>query len=461
MSIFNWKKIKPEDDYQLTNEDWLLLSNMLYKNINRGQAINSFINKTDYIEKGYVRNAAVYSVISTRANAAKGIPWLVYKVKSGSKLKQYKGISNKAADLHRTLTLKASALEEVSDTVVNRLLEKPNPCQSFSEIIESMFVYRDTTGDAYLAQVANPWTKEIIQLFVLPSDKTKIIAGPFNNPIAGYSFDDFSKELILPENVFHWKYFNPQWDADGRQLYGLSPLVAASQNINSDNAGIDNETSSFANEGVKGILTGTKDTEIEFTKAQSDLLQKKLSKATRRAKEGGGSVAFNRAPMDYIKIGETPVDLGVLDSRKYNKEVLCNIFQIHPSLLSSDASTLNNLSEARKALLTMSVMPDMDSLRDNLNTMIQRSFGEQWFVDYDIMAISELQDDLEKLSKTLYNMDWISANEKRAATQYEEYDKSTTNPADMIFTDMGKVPLGYGMDSGFDDIDDNIDKIRI
>ena len=151
----------------------------------------------------------------------------------------------------------------------------------------------------------------------------------------------------------------------------------------------------------------------------------------------------------------------MLDSRKYNKEVLCNIFQIHPSLLSSDASTLNNLSEARKALLTMSVMPDMDSLRDNLNTMIQRSFGEQWFVDYDIMAISELQDDLEKLSKTLYNMDWISANEKRAATQYEEYDKSTTNPADMIFTDMGKVPLGYGMDSGFDDIDDNIDKIRI
>ena len=87
MSIFNWKKIKPEDDYQLTNEDWLLLSNMLYKNINRGQAINSFINKTDYIEKGYVRNAAVYSVISTRANAAKGIPWLVYKVKKRKQVK--------------------------------------------------------------------------------------------------------------------------------------------------------------------------------------------------------------------------------------------------------------------------------------------------------------------------------------------------------------------------------------
>ena len=108
----------------------------------------------------------------------------------------------------------------------------------------------------------------------------------------------------------------------------------------------------------------------------------------------------------------------------------------------------------------MSVMPDMDSLRDNLNTMFQRAFGDQWFIDYDIMAISELQDDLEKLSKTLMNMKWITKNEQRLATQYEEYDPSTTNPADMLFDDMGQVPLGYGMDSGFDTIDENIDKLR-
>ena len=456
MSIFR-KKIKPEQDYQLTNEDWVQLSRMYFKNINRGNDINPFINKTDYIEKGFVRNAAVYSIISLRASAAKGIPWLVYKVKNTQKLRQYRDITKKDLDLHRIITLKEDALEEAYDTPINRLLKRPNPTQSFQDLIEALFVYRDTTGDAYLSQVDNPVTKEIMQLFVLPSDKTKIVAGPFTDPVAGYRFEALSKDIILPEKVMHWKYFNPRWHSDGRQLYGLSPLVAASQNINSDNAGIDNETASFANEGVKGILTGTDQAEIEFTKAQTDTLIKKLKRATTRAKAGDGNVMFNRAPMDYIKIGETPVNLGVLDSRKYNKEALCNIFHIHPSLFSSDASTLNNLTEARKALITMSVMPDMDSLRDNLNTMFQRAFGDQWFVDYDIMAISELQDDLEKLSKTLLNMDWITINEKRAATQYEEYKDPT---ADILLTDMNKVPLGYGMDSGFEEIDDNINKLR-
>lgn len=457
MSIFNWKKAKPENNNQLTNDDWILLSRMLYKNVNRDQDINSFINKTDYIEKGFVRNATVYSVISLRASAAKGIPWLVYKVKNAQKLRHYTNITKKDLDLNRLLTLKEDALEEVYNTPINALLKRPNPIQSFQDMVEGLFIYRDVTGDAYLAQVTSLVNKEIIQLHLLPADKTKIVGGPFTDPVAGYHFNAFSKDIILPDKVMHWKYFNPSWNSDGRQLYGLSPLVAASQTINSDNAGIDSETSSFANEGVKAILTGTNDTDIEFTRDQTDQLIKKLKKATARAKSGDGNVMFNRAPMNLLKIGETPVDLGVLDSRKYNKEVICNIFHIHPSLLSSDASTLNNLTEARKALITMSVMPDMDSLRDNLNTMFQHAFGEQWFVDYDIMAISELQDDLEKLSKTLAGMDWITINEKRAATQYEEYKDPN---ADLLFSDMGKVPLGYGMDSGFDDIDEAIKGLR-
>jgi len=107
--------------------------------------------------------------------------------------------------------------------------------------------------------------------------------------------------------------------------------------------------------------------------------------------------------------------------------------------------------------MTMSVMPDMDSLRDNLNVMVQRAFGPEWFIDYDIMSITELQDDIEKLSKTLGTMDWITINEKRTATQYEEYKDPL---ADILLTDMSKVPLGYGMDSGFEEIDENLEKMR-
>jgi HK97 family phage portal protein len=265
--------------------------------------------------------------------------------------------------------------------------------------------------------------------------------------------------MLPPDKVTHWRYFNPLWDNTGRQLYGLSPLVAATRLINADNEAVNNEWASFANEGVKGVLTGTdtKNTEIEFTKEQAELLQKKFKKATLRAKKGDGNIAFNRAPLNWLKIGETPVDLGVLESRKYNKEVLCNIFRIHPSLFSSDASTLNNLKEARKALMTMSVMPDLDSLRNNLNVTIQEAFGTEYYIDYDIMEITELQDDIEKIGRTLQTMDWLTANEKR---DYTNYDLYPSGAADLLFTDMGKVPLGYGMDTSFERIDEEIEKRR-
>lgn len=456
MSIFDRFR-KKEASLQMNNEDWRLLSSILFRYVNRDMNINPIISKSDYITKAYLYNATVYSVISLRANAAKGVPWLVYKIKNSQKFRQYRDITRKDLNLHKTLVLKEQSLEEVENGPINELLKAPNPFMSFADIIEGCFVYRDCTGDAYIYHVDNKSTKQILQLHLLPAHRTKIVGNTFLDPVKGYRCDYLYQDMLPKEKVMHWKYFNPLWDADGSQLYGMSPLVAATRTINADNEAVNNEYASFANEGVKGILTGTENTDMEFTKEQADLLIKKLKKATDRAKEGEGNIAFNRAPMNYLKIGETPVDLGVLDSKKYNKEVLCNIFRIHPALLSSDASTLDNLKEARKALMTISVMPDLDSFKENFNIIIQRAFGTEFYVDYDLLAIAELQDDIEKLAKTYQSMDWITANEKRAATNYEDYPDAN---ADLLFTDMGKVPLGYGMDSSFERVDEEIEKRR-
>jgi HK97 family phage portal protein len=456
MNIFQRLR-KKEAPVLLTNEDWKILSSILFKYVNRDQNINTIVNKNDYITKAYLYNATIFSIISLRANAAKGVPWIVYKIKNTQKFREYRNITRKDLDLHKTLVLKEQSLEEVENGSIVNLIKNPNPWMTFADLIEGMFVYRDVTGDAYMYHIDNNSTSEILQLHLLPADRTKIVGGTFLDPIGGYRCDYIFDKIIDKEKVLHWKYFNPLWDADGRQLYGISPLVSAVRMINADNEAVNNEAASFANEGVKGILTGTENTEIEFTKEQADLLVKKLKKATERAKAGEGNIAFNRAPMNYLKIGETPVDLGVIDSKKYNKEIFCNLFRIHPALLSSDASTLNNLKEARKSLMTLSVMPDMDGFRENFNVMIQKAFGEEWFVDYDIMAISELQDDIEKIAKTYQLMDWVTTNEKRAATNYDAYKDVN---ADILMTDMGKVPLGYGMDSGFEKIDEEIQKRR-
>ena len=194
---------------------------------------------------------------------------------------------------------------------------------------------------------------------------------------------------------------------------------------------------------MKGIITGTDQTTVEFSPEQAEILQKRFEKYTGVANYR--KFAFNRAPLNFVKIGESPVELGILEARKFNKELLCNVFRIHPALISTDASTLNNLTEARKALLTISVLPDLDQLRSMINNNIAASFGDDYYVDYDFMAISELQDDIHKLAQTLKMMDWITINEKRTATNYDAYDDPA---ADVLYSPLSLMPLGTELDFG-------------
>jgi HK97 family phage portal protein len=455
MKLFNFfKKEAPQ-----SNEDLRLLNYMLYQYINRDLAVPTWDNKTSYIRLGYAYNPTVYSAISLRSYGAKSIPWLVYKVKDKKKHRAYTGITTKAheRDLKAALQLKEQSLEEITNHEINRLIDAPNSHQTFQDLIESAFVNRDVTGDAFLYTVLNPVTKKVIELHSLPSDKTDIIAGTFLNPVKGYKIGQLGNDMIEPDRIIHWKYYNPIYSTDGKQLYGMSPLLAAARIINMDNMGIDAMTAAFLNEGVKSILTGTQQTEIPFTQEQMKAIIDNIKKATERAKKGGGNIMANRAPMEILKIGETPVDLGILESRKYNKETIANIYRIHPSLLSSDASTLNNFGEARKALMTNSVLPDLDSFRDHLNKMISLRFGAEYYVDYDLMAINELRDDVEKIARTMAVMDWTTKNEKREATDYDAYPHPG---ADILYTDMSKIPLGGGVDSDYDKIDAEIEKIR-
>ena len=450
-----WFSRKKETE-QITAEDLQVLQQMLYRYINRDQPINKLVNMTDFITLGYMYNPTVFTVISWRAAAAKGIPWLVYKVTNKQKHRQYARMMHKELNIRKALKLKEQSLEEIENHPINVLLKRPNSHQAFADLIEGMFTYRDIVGNSYLYG-ATASGKEIASLHMLPGDQTKIIAGSHMDPIKGYHFGGVYDGILEPEKVMHWKYFNPYWKPDGSWLYGMSPLVAAARVINNDNAGIDNQTSSFANEGVKGIVHGKNTQGVDYSPEQIENIFKKWKRWTKRAQNGEGSVGFSNQELGFIKVGETPVDLGVMESRKFNKEILCNIFRIHPSLLSSDASTLNNLTEARKALITISVLPDMDSFRDNLNGQLQRIYGEQYYVDYDLMAISELQDDLHKLAATLNTMSWVTENEKRVATDYDEYPNDLAN---VLYTDMGKLPMGSAIDTGFDEIDKRLKKLK-
>jgi HK97 family phage portal protein len=435
------------DEVLRNNQDWEIYAKQVYKYLQNRIYIPDYNSFTDYIRYAYALNPAIYTAVNRRSSAAKSLQWIVYRVKNQQKHRQYKMLGLKEFNLKHAIQLKGESMEEIDGTPLNKLLDRPNKYQSFAQIVEALMIYRDVTGNAYLYKAKNDVTREPLSLHILPGDKTKIVAGTYMEPIKGYILDQLTKDILLPENIIHWKYMNPEWNPDGSHLYGMPPLKPLINVIKADNAALLAQMFAFQNEGVKGILTGTSDDNIEFDRDQAKLLIEKFEK--NYGPKNRGKVTFNRAPLNYVKIGETPVDMGMLDARRLNKEDIANVFRIHPALITSDASTLNNMTNAIKSLVTQSVLPDINDFRELLNSQLVPDFGEGYYIDYDLMAIPELQEDLEKLARTLSSMDWVTLNEKRTATQYDKYNDPA---ADLIYQNMGAMPLGEDFNTGFDNI---------
>jgi HK97 family phage portal protein len=432
------------------------LFRQMFEWINTDQPIWIGEDQQDYIDKGYLYNDLVYSIIKTKADAAKSINWLAYKVVDEKALRQYRALSEKGHTLDRTIKLRTKALEEIDSGEIFKLIDQPNKHQSMGEIVEEYFSWMDLMGNFYLYGLPAAMGKGFQSIHVAPSHFVEIIAGSYLNPIKGYRMKSWFQDIIPAEQMLHIKNWNPDYDTSGRQLYGVSPLQAGGRILTLDNTGLDSSATTFKNQGVRGIIhRATGNDNMNFTLEQAAAIKEKVDSWSSSDKAGG--LAATNAPIGYTKIGESPVDMGILQSMSSNLQRLCNLLQV-PVELFAPGSTFNNKSEARKHMITMGVLPKMNILRNRLNRWWVEPIGKGYWIDYDMMSITELQDDLEKISRMVSTMTWLTDNEKRSATNYDDYEHPL---ADSLFVDPNRIPIDMAMfDTGFENIDNEINKLR-
>ena len=81
--------------------------------------------------------------------------------------------------------------------------------------------------------------------------------------------------------------------------------------------------------------------------------------------------------------------------------------------------------------MTNTIVPKCAQLRDELNKFLLPKFGEDVYIDFDITALPELQQDMERMSRILRDANWLTMDEKRMAMNYEQrggaYDFSYVN----------------------------------
>lgn len=377
-----------------------------------------------FVDDGYVGNDIVYSIVKLITDKAKLAPFHVYKIKDERAAKQYKAMMaqpDKIESFRRLEQLHKKAFElYTGDTRLNDLLTYPNGEDTFGDLVEQWCGFKLITGNSFIygklieggANNGKPF-----ELYALPSQYMAVIANINVFPPTRVGYQLYYGEMwsFDPKEILHDKYFNPQWNVTGNQLYGQSPLMAAARNLTRSNEAKTAAVASFQNGGPAGVLFMNDD---RFDPISG---QQQAQALKRAVSEKGGSANFNSIAVsgykvDWKQIGLSPVELNIIESEKWDMKALCNIYGVPSQLLNdADNKTYNNQMEGEKALTLRCAIPLLVGIRDNLNRKLRTDWGyagQNIYIDFDPTVYAELESNKAEQVKWLNEAWWIAPAQK-------------------------------------------------
>lgn len=422
-----------------------------------GRLVGYSDNQENYIIKGYNFNDVIYSIVNLIVEKCKVAPFGIYKIKDEAAYKQLTVLKSKkeisAVEYVKALSLQSKALTPVTDPGLGplakwfELLKYPNANDTFTELTGNAIAYKLLTGNTYLlgkplAAGANKGVPQDIQL--LPSQWVNIFATfTFPAEVTGYTIPVWGLNFT-PDQIAHIKCFNPNWQVNGDQLYGMSPLRAALLRINKNNALTEAEASTFQNEGIKGIMymknqVGNVDGDLVLpeVKTMKESLMTEWSGTHNR-----GRIGLSGYEMGYIPIGMTSEEMEIIESSYLDLRYFCNIFGVPSQLMNDPQSrTYNTQKEVEKALTNRCAVPRLNEIKNAFNRKGSSVWGlpKGHVIDYDISCYPELQADVKDTAEWTSKIIAISPNEQRELCGLAALPEDELN--EPWVTSMGRTPL--------------------
>lgn len=365
-----------------------------------GQPIATPANFGGYTVEGYQKNAIVYKCISLIAQSSGGIEWTLYK----------KGRNKQKV--------------EVEDHPLLDLINKPNPMQAKASFIEACVAYYQLTGNSYTEKTMVG--SEVRELWPVRPDMMKIIAGENGYPLA-YEFSCGGRSYKWPvsqtkftSNIIHIRTFNPNND-----WYGQSPLQAAILSLDQSNESNKLNLALLQNSANPSGVLQMKVTDGNggaLTQEQYDRMKKEFDAAYVGAMNNGRPLILEGG-LEWKQVSLTPREMEFLEGRKMSSTELAMVYGVPPEMLGLGQKTYQNYAEARMAFYEETVLPCMDKFKDEFNRDLVPSFGDDSLcLEYDKDDIEALAPKREKVYSTVQNANWLTQNEKRVQTGFDEVD---------------------------------------
>lgn len=379
-----------------------------------GKPIWSERNYSEFASEAYIKNVIAHRTLNMIAQAAASVPIKLFKIEAGVK---------QPLQHHPLLTL----------------LEKPNPMQSGNEFFQSIYLYRQISGNAYvrgipfeLRQAHNKGTFpqennsaspqiSLAEMHLVRPDRVQIIAGAGVFPISYRchnanikSFVDYEVDQINGRSLLlHIKNFHPFSD-----WYGLSSIEAAAFSIDQHNQASAWNQALLQNGARPAGVIKVKNSEgkgIVLNDEQFDRLKQTIEDTFSGA-ENAGRPLLLEGGLEWQEMSLSHKDMGYNELQATLARYIALALGMPPQLLGIPGdNTYSNLAEARIALWEQTILPLVGNTLEHFNRWLKPYFSDNLLLEYEVDNISALANRTDAIWHRLEKASFMSNNEKRRA----------------------------------------------
>lgn len=346
--------------------------------------------------ESYEMNAVSYRCVKLVAEAAAQMPLLVR-------------VNGRELDKHPFLDL----------------LKRPNPFESKQELMVRLYSFLLIAGNSYVEPNILEGKPE--ELFILRPDRMKVTVGTRGYPIkytytVGQTEINFNVQGSLKGQLplLHIKEFHPTNDH-----YGLSPVEPAAQSID-----VHNGANAFSMALLKNmakpsgalVYSGGESGTESLSEDQYYRLKQELEEKYQGTRNAGRPLLLEGG-LDWKPMSLSPEEMEQNGLKDQSARDIALAFGVPPQLLGIPGdNTYTNYSQAVRALYRQTVIPLVTHVCSDFSLFFVPSYGEGFEVVTDLDTLEALSDERENLWTRVGNADFITTNEKRAATGFDKVE---------------------------------------
>lgn len=312
------------------------------------------------IDEGYNASSIVYACVEKRAKLIASVPW-------------------------KAMRKTADGYENAPDSPLQRLIDTPNPWQSWYELVYEASQNLDLSGNAFISEIKAGTISQPREIWLLPSEHMLIKPGR-EQMVDYYEYDELGiKRRILPEDMIQLRMPNP-----GNRWFGMPVLMAAGRATDVDRESGIWQKVSLQNRSVTDVHIkvpeGTNPAEID---AAEKRWRDRFS-----GPENADKPLFTSG--DVHQLGRTAKEMDFVASRRAIWTEICAVFGMSMANLGmTEDVNLANAEAMDKALWMNTIIPQLELIQRQFNGQLAVEFGPEWKMEPDLSGIEALQEDFK------------------------------------------------------------------